>query len=375
MTDKGSIPIDESPRHLKKVSRIKHIILQKYLPSWVKILGSWNKRLCYFDCYAGPGVYEFEGNHVDGSPIIAVRSAVGYLSGEKRDDTEIVLTFIEKDDTNRNSLEKELKEFQPYRRGLQVYVFSEDAPQLVQKMLDQVRNLAPSFFLVDPYAHPLTIPILNKILQRSNTEALINFMFYRINMDAGNPKVQHNLDKMFGDAVWRSQPFLSESGIAREEGFLQYFLSKISARYKFFFRIRFDPEDQVSSNRTKYYLIHASNHPKAVLLMKEVMWPLGDEEGIFDFSGKRRGLLFSFSPKEKDLQEVLKEYKGKEISFDGLREETWDLPFIEKQYRNVIKKMKNENLLGITQVTSKTDKGLKGQDLVHFYGKDKEKKL
>ncbi len=48
----------EAPQHLKQVSRIKHIILQKYLPSWERILGSRNRRLCYFDCYAGPGVYE-----------------------------------------------------------------------------------------------------------------------------------------------------------------------------------------------------------------------------------------------------------------------------------------------------------------------------
>jgi hypothetical protein len=52
---------DDGPQHLKRVSRIKHIILEKYLPPWERILGSKNRRLCYFDCYAGPGAYEFEG--------------------------------------------------------------------------------------------------------------------------------------------------------------------------------------------------------------------------------------------------------------------------------------------------------------------------
>lgn len=66
---------NEKPQHLKQVSRIKHIILQKYLPAWERILGSRNGRLCYVDCYAGPGVYEFEGQEVDGSPMIAVRAA------------------------------------------------------------------------------------------------------------------------------------------------------------------------------------------------------------------------------------------------------------------------------------------------------------
>jgi hypothetical protein len=33
---------------------------------------------------------------------------------------------------------------------------------------------------------------------------------------------------------------------------------------------------------------------------------------------------------------------GKEIEFDRLREETWDLPFIEKHYRSVVKQLKEE---------------------------------
>jgi hypothetical protein len=36
----AALEADESPQHLKQVSRVKHIILQKYLPSWERILGS-----------------------------------------------------------------------------------------------------------------------------------------------------------------------------------------------------------------------------------------------------------------------------------------------------------------------------------------------
>ena len=61
--------------HLKEVSRIKHLILAKYLPAWSVILGSRNSALSYFDCYAGPGIYELQGQLVEGSPVIAVRAA------------------------------------------------------------------------------------------------------------------------------------------------------------------------------------------------------------------------------------------------------------------------------------------------------------
>jgi three-Cys-motif partner protein len=356
---------DEAPQHLKQVSRIKHIILQKYLPSWERILGSRNRRLCYFDCYAGPGVYEFEGQKVDGSPIIAMRAAQKYLAKVKNHQMTVIL--VEKDEKQRASLDAELKRVQPYGQGLKVHVMAEDVKELVPKLLRKVPNLAPSFFMVDPYGHPLTVPILNDILQRTRTEALINFMYYRINMDAGNAKVQHHLDEMFGDGEWRTQAFLRDSGWKREQDFLEYFKSKIKAQYKLHFRIRFDVEDGVAKSRTKYYLIHASNHPKAVLLMKEVMWPLGDEEGMFDFSGKKHGVLFSSSPREEELRKaLLREYAGKQVEFDQLREETWDLPFIEKHYRSVVKQLKEEGLVQITPVSSKTDRGLKKRDRVRF---------
>jgi hypothetical protein len=62
----------------------------------------------------------------------------------------------------------------------------------------------------------------------------------------------------------------------------------------------------------------------------------------------------------------LRSYLGKEIEFDRLREETWDLPFIEKHYRSVVKQLEKEGRVTITRVSSKTNRGLGGRDLVRF---------
>ena len=45
-------------RHLKRVSRIKHQILTRYVPSWAIILGSTFDLLYYVDCFAGPERYD-----------------------------------------------------------------------------------------------------------------------------------------------------------------------------------------------------------------------------------------------------------------------------------------------------------------------------
>lgn len=359
--------IDPDLPHLKKVSRIKHEILTKYLPPWQRILGSRHRKLAYVDCYAGGGLYEFEGKESPGSPLIALQTAEEYLGKNK--EVELVLILVEKNKDETQRLRKAIDKYGSPPKRLHLFVQEEEAKDFVGTLLREVPHLVPSFFMVDPYGHPLTIPIINDILKRQRTEALVTFMYFRINMDASNPKAIPRVDQMFGHQDWRRQPFLKARGIKRELGFLQYFLDEIQAQYKLVFRLRFDREDKVSPERTKYYLIHASNHPKAVLLMKEIMHPLGDEAGVFDYSGREQAALFERRPRDEDLEEFLvANHACKEIAYDTLREETWNQPFVDKQYRKVIKGLEKRGLAEIVRVSSKKS-GLRRHDLVHILKK------
>jgi len=354
----------ETLPHIKRVSRIKHAILQKYLPAWAIILGSVNRRMNYFDCFAGPGRYEFEGVAVDGSPVIAVKAAKSFLETHPSHSLNILLT--ENNEQQAIQLEQQLEPLKPYPKNLNVSPLTEDSKTFIPDLLSKIPALAPSFFMIDPYGHPLTVPEINNILSRQRTEALITLMWYRINMDLSNPAVQVNVDRLFGDREWRQQPFMGQKGIARENGFLDYFVSKLRAKYVLAFRIGYDPEDKIKGERTKYYLLHASNHPSAVLLMKEVMWPLGDEDGTFDFSGESQGVLISRTPQADELQEILlREFASKQLAFDDIREQTWRLPFVEKHYRKVIQELRAEGILTVTPVSSKKS-GLRERDLVRF---------
>jgi GMT-like wHTH domain len=100
--------------------------------------------------------------------------------------------------------------------------------------------------------------------------------------------------------------------------------------------------------------------------MKEVMWPLGDEDGTFDFSGEAQGVLISRTPQGSQLQDILlREFAGQKIGFDELRERTWKLPFIERHYRSVLQALRKQEVVRVTPVTSKKT-GLKGSDLIEF---------
>jgi len=351
--------------HIKRVSRIKHAILERYLPPWAIILSSANRRLNYFDCFAGPGRYEFDGEAVDGSPVIAVRAAKAFLGARPSHSLNVILT--EKDKHQAQQLERHLIPLTPYPKNLRVDVLHEDSTTFIPDLLSRVQSLGPSFFLIDPYGHPLSLPVMNEILSRSRTEVLINLMWYRINMDLGNSAaVQGHVDQLFGHQQWRQMPFMGQSGTSREESFLEYFVSQLRAKYVLRFRIGFDPEDKMKGERTKYYLLHASNHSRAALLMKEVMWPLGDEDGTFDFSGESQGVLISRTPQILELREILlRIFADREIPFDSIREETWNLPFIERHYREAIQKLRSDGIVTVTPITSKKS-GLREKDMVRF---------
>jgi len=317
------------------------------------------------DCFAGSGQYA-QGE--EGSPLVIIRKAREVV--EKANGQFSILTiFVEKNAQAASALQSHIPGDLP--PSMEVRVLNRDAHDLVPELLRALPIGMPAFFFIDPYGHPLTIPVMNNILSQPKTEILLTFMWYAINMHLNNPKTDAAITRMFGDAGWKTQLFMNMGGSARESAFVQYFLSRLNAKYKLPFRIRFSPEDKVPARerRTKYYLIHLSNHPKAVLLMKEVMWYLGDEMGTFDYSAMTQKRLFSQTPTTEELSAYLDEHcSGKTLTFSQLREETWDLPFIEKHYREAVKRLEQCGKVQIVRCESKRS-GVKGRDKIIFLGR------
>ncbi len=357
------MPPDEEFEHLKRVSRIKHVILGKYFPPWATILGSRNSQLVYVDCFAGPGQYEMEGESVEGSPVIAVREAAKLV---QRGAVQNLLLYLVDDRPEQvERLKTRLNDQQPYPSNLEVKVRCADSHSFVPALLPHLGSRVPAFFFIDPYGHPLPLPVIRKILGRQRTEVLINLMWFQINRDLNNPKVESRLDHLFGNKEWRGQSFIAMRGLEREKAFISYFISMLGSKYVLPFKVRYDVEDTQSGRRTKYYLLHASNHPKAARLMKEVMWPLGDEAGTFAYSGGRQEFLISETPTEQELEDkLLLRFHGREITFDQLLEETWDLRFIGKHYRAVLKRMEGKEIRIVRVTSART--GIRGADRIRF---------
>ena len=138
-----------------------------------------------------------EGKPVEGSPIIAVREAVKLVhSGHVQ---SLLLYLVDENLEQVNRLEARLKNLQPYPQNLTVEVSCADSRSTIPNLLASLPQRIPAFFLIDPYGRPLSLPVIRKIQQRQKTEVLINLMWFSINRDLNNPKVESRLNELF----WR----------------------------------------------------------------------------------------------------------------------------------------------------------------------------
>jgi len=311
---------------LKEVSKEKHRILSRYFPTWATILGTFHSNLVYVDCFAGAGEYN---DNEPGSPIIVLNTAINLIKEGRVE--SFILMFIEQDIEKANHLENIINATPDSHKNIECYIFTRDAENATDDILKIIPPQWPSFFFVDPYWHPIPIPKIKEILKIPRREVFLNLMWFSINRDLNNPKSINHLNIMFGHNDWQNKPFMNLSKAERELEFLEYIEKQVGAKYTYNFRIRFGQDEKMSSNRTKYYLMHFSNHFKAVDTMKEIMYPLGDHEGAFDYSASQEGMLFSSENQINKLKDhLIRKYSNQniKISYVGLREETYKLPFI-----------------------------------------------
>jgi hypothetical protein len=252
-----------------------------------------------------------------------------------------------------------------------VRVLPGDAYDLADKLLSplaQIGQTVPTLFFVDPYGYPLPIPIFRRLLARPKAEVLVNLMWYRMNMDLGNPDRWELFDRMFGHKRWVDQDFNSLTGRAKEHAFLNYFATEAGSQYHPYCEMPYSPEDNVASpdKRRKYYLLHLSGHHSAALAMKEVMHRAGKDLHTLSPEAVQLRLDLGHEPEIVELKEVLRRQytRGQRVSFLDIRIRTANLPYVKSQYRTAIREMDGVSLKIDRSQSKKT--GLDDGDFVRF---------
>lgn len=346
-------------------TQMKHKVVTDYFKIWATKLGQYYT-VYYFDCFGGCGAYLENEKIYYGSPFLAAEAATELKKSLGR---KIEIYVIEPDKDNFENLIKVKEDLSDKLTVLPSIGKMTFENYIKHKWtINKYRDPnAPAFFFIDPFGYSLDFSDIEDIMKYQRNEMVINFMFDYISrfIDTGdNTKLEERYDRFFGCGEWREA--IKLKGEEREKKLIDVYKRQLKKNAKFVFPYKISFPDK---DRTYYYLFHVTNNIDGCTIMKSVFanW----NHGRVEYLGRKGDELTLFDMREfkiGDIKSVLtSKYSGKETTFVDIVESVIDETlFLEKDIRAAIKEMKKEGLVNTTPVTSKTDRGLKGDDIVTF---------
>ncbi len=350
-------------------TQMKHTVVKDYFKVWATKLGQYHT-VYYFDCFGGCGVYLKDNTPSYGSPFLIAEVASELKDNHNRD-TEIWVTEPDKECyENLNKIYADLKG----NLSVDMHIGQMKFENFIKHEWTQGKyknDSTPVFFFIDPFGYNLDFDDIEDIMAHQRNEMIINFMFNHISWFIGtkdNPKLSERFDRFFGTEEWREA--IALTGEEREKKLVSVYKQQLKKNAKYVFPYKLSFPDK---NRTYYYLFHVTNSRDGCSIMKSVF--ASSNFGRVEYLGKNGDVLTLFDMTEMkvgDIKNILiKKYSGRETTFDeivdGIIDETL---YLEKDIRTAIKSLKKDGIVQTMPVTSKTDRGLNGQDIIVFRSKD-----
>lgn len=341
-------------------TKMKHQVLVEYMKNWSKILSA-NNSVYYYDCFGGCGAYlDEDGTEKFGSPFL-ITDIADELTEKYGKKMYVLVSEPDKDNYDNLVKIRAVRNSPSSNPRLANQTFEGIIHN--SKIIELYRKY-PSFFFIDPFGFSLKIEDVIDIMRYRRNEILINFMFDYINRFINYESCDARFDELFGCKDWRQARVLS--GEQRESfiiGLYRRQLKKFS-KYVFCFRMSYPDRD-----RTYYYLIHATNNQKGSSIMKSAF--ASQNYGRVEYLGYKQNVLTLYDLKDfrvGELEKYLTEhYSGRKVTYNAIVDEIIDETFyLEKDIRDTLKSMRSEGKIKTTKVTSKTDKGLGGNDIIVF---------
>jgi three-Cys-motif partner protein len=295
------------------------------------------RNILYVDGFAGPGRY---AGGEDGSPIIAVRSALDHAVRIKGN---VFFLFVEEKRDRAEVLQQCIAELAtPSNFHVKVAAGERfaDAFEVLKKFYtERNRRFPPTFAFIDPFGWTgAPFDVVRFILGQPNCEILVTFMYEEINRFLGHRDQPANFDQFFGTEKWREGMKLglsSDRNRFLHDLYLCQLKEAARAQYVRSFQM------QNASGLTDYYLFYATNNPLGLRKMKEAMWRV-DESGEFTFSDAtdaRQLLLIGKEPRYDLLERQLRDqFRERAIPLAEIENFVLtETPFRETHYKGVLK--------------------------------------
>jgi len=254
---------------------VKHGLLKAYLEKLFLIVGmssQWLgvKEICYVDCFAGPWLDDSES--LDSTSIavsLRILARCRRILIDQGKDLSFRALYVEKDPAAFTRLQHYVKEHA--QEGVQAQAFPGDFVDLRQQILDWCGTRSFALFFIDPTAWtPVSVEVLRPLLERPQSEFLINFMYDFISRAVSMEGSQVAIELLLGES-----PIVEHlHGLERERALLGIYrrnLKKLIPTTRqwparsAYVRI-LDPE----KNRPKYHLVYLTGHPRGIVVFMEI---------------------------------------------------------------------------------------------------------
>jgi len=341
----------------------KHQILEEYLKAWFPIVGRWKGRIVYLDGFAGPGKYK---GGEDGSPVIAMRTAIGHP--RIKTTTEVMFVFIENDKKRSGVLKQALKErFGKLPPNVKYDVIDSDFEQSVCDMLDSLeendQKLAPTFAFIDPFGYSdFSMSLVRRLLGYDKSEVLITFMTEFVNRFL-DPAHEEAVGKLYG-----SKDFLKANTMTGAEQRISFLLKLYEDKLKDSGAKYVRSFEMIGrDNNVVYHLIFGTKHWKGLEVIKGAMLNV-DSRGTYSFSD-RIGMGQTFFANIKDGDEwmpdaaklIFNHFRGQSVGIDEIhRFVVTDTVYPFK--KKILKFLEKDNPPQILHVTKRKTKALSYPD-------------
>lgn len=356
----GEFPFKTWP--YEEQTKRKHLVFEDYLDKWIKILGKYNK-LNYIDCFGGCGAYnDRDGKIYYGSPIIALKT----IKKNKIDlGRKVSISIIEK---KSKSIENIKKIIQYLDLNIKPFFIESDFDKEINRLLDKIPNLAPTFFFVDPFGFSIKIETLKRIMKRPKTEIFLNFMFNGVSRFLKLRQFEKIFDNLFGSQNWRIA--CNMEGEEREKCIVGMFTNELKKVSKFVYPYRMCFSGK---SRTYYYLIHLTNNYKGCSIMKSCFAKHNFGRDEFSGGSYQKTLDETEIFKIHELKKFLMgEYHGQKKNFFDLCEKNICKPtYLESDFRKALRNLEKEKKVIIKRSspitpTGKIRESIKYEDNIEF---------
>lgn len=307
----------EIPWVIEEQTLIKHELLKKYIATWMAILFSQQEKirkipqLLFFDGFSGPGIYYIDTTKSStcyGSPLIVAEIANKFIDENKKREFSIIC--VDKNKQCVGMLNKELRKLDRHKQGWEAYrgEFDKTINELLDDLEKSKSSLRASFFFIDPFGYSgFHMTTLKRILGYERSELFINFMIYDIIRFIEAAHSQQRMKELFG-----CSDFTDVSKFTTSEEKQQFLVNLYCGQLKGYAGAKYVMPFRINTpgmgTRPKYYLIHASNHIKALIEMKNSMAKVSDAPYRFEAIGITAQLGFFEDPSKKSLREMIKQY-------------------------------------------------------------------